>query len=97
MANLNMRHNTFINDMQNISEELKNLHGKAFDLSKRYEEEFGSEKDNSFENCENLESTYSFDCTDIENAITALNAFINLWVGNAVETQEYGKYLRRIK
>lgn len=97
MANLNMRHCDFINDMKNISEELKGIYGKAFDLAKRYLEEFGSEKDNCLENCENLETTYSFDCTDIENAITALNAFINLWVGNAVDTQEYGKYLRRIK
>lgn len=98
MANLNLRQVEFIARLKNFGTCIANLHSEAHSLTESYAEEYADAQDNDFGDADNLEETYNFDATDISAAITyAIANFINYWDGDAVETREYGKDIRRIK
>ena len=98
MANLNARQVDFINELKDFANDCEALYFKADCLKNCYDDEFSNGKDNDLSSADNLESVYSFDSVDISTAVNqAVDNLRNFWAGNAIDTREYGKDLRRIK
>jgi hypothetical protein len=95
---LQMRQTSFITKLSLFVNKMEALWYEGMCLEKCFDEEFDTEKDNALDEVtQDIENSYGFSATNIEDAITAIKQFRNYYEGNAVITNEYGKDIRRIK
>lgn len=96
---LNVRQVNFITRLKNFATSLENMYGEAHALVQSHAEEFDDAQNNSFlTSNDDLEAAYFFDSDDVKTAVNqTVNDFLNFWNGDAVNTREHGKDLRRIK
>lgn len=96
---LNGRQMNFITKLKAWCEKIEALYGEAHALGQSFDEEFDDASVNSLlDSNTDLNNTYAVQSTDVKVAINkTVDNFINFWTGSAVNTDEYGKYIRRIK
>lgn len=96
---LNERQSVFISEIKSVSNDMQNAYQKIKELAEHFDEEFATNQDNALDNA-GVTSDLTAMGLDYSAITAAINQgfdnFINFWEGNAVNTREYGKDIRRI-
>lgn len=96
---MNDRQVEFITELQALRKKLKDVYGRAKEVTQAFAEEFKATQDNALDGT-GLVGDYDangLNYSDIQTMVEqGLANFINFWEGNAVVTREYGKDIRRI-
>ena len=95
----NDRQKVFINRIQKeMSRAANELYSVCYELKESFQEEFATGQDNDLSVKEDELLDLGLTYTDVLAAVNLFgSAYVNLWVGDAVATRQYGKDVRRVK
>ena len=100
MADLNSRQIAFFGKVRTEAKKLKEIYGALFNIKQSFAEEFATGQSNDLSDSElvdEIKDTFGIEYASLVSFVNqACGHYQNYYVGNAVDTREYGRDIRGV-